>query len=115
MVLWLAPEVFYELDEYLAGWLSFYIFGLNWLRLVCGGAVGTLSMNDEVAIFSFLSVSVSVLDIGLGFELYNCPRCMGIMLPEGGLTGNSYGLQHALSPSVVGGFSIDKIKRLDFV
>ena len=36
---------------------------------------------------------------------------MGIMLPEGGLTGNSYGLQHALSPSVVGGFSIDKIKK----
>ena len=95
MVLWLAPEVFYELDLYLAGRLFFRIFGLNWFRLVCGGAVGTLSMNDEVAIFSFLSVSVSVLDIGLGFELYNCPRCMGIMLPGGGLTGNSYGLQHA--------------------
>ena len=36
---------------------------------------------------------------------------MGIMLPGGGLTGNSYGLQHALSPSVVGGFSIDKISK----
>ena len=60
---------------------------------------------------SWTLISVSVPDIGLGFELYNCPRCMGIMLPEGGLTGNSYGLQHALSPSVVGGFSNDKIKK----
>ena len=58
MVLWLAPEVFYELDEYLAGRLSFRIFGLNWLRLVCGGAVGTLSMNNDVVIFYFLFVSV---------------------------------------------------------
>ena len=78
MVLWLAPEMFYELDEYLAGRLFFRIFGLNWLRLVCGGAVGTLSMNNNVVIFYFPFVSVflsfsvlwtfvSVSDIGLGF------------------------------------------------
>ena len=78
MVLWLAPEVFYELDLYLACWLSFCVFGLNLLWLVRGGAVGTLSMNDDVVIFYFLFVSVflsfsvlwtfvSVSDIGLGF------------------------------------------------
>ena len=72
MVLWLAPEVFYELDEYLAGWLSFCIFGLNWLRLVCGGTVGTLSMNDDVVIFYFLfvfsfSFFLCVVDFPFGF------------------------------------------------
>ena len=60
MVLWLVPEVFYELDLYLACWLSFCVFGLNLFRLVRGGAVGTLSMNDDVVIFYFLFVSVSL-------------------------------------------------------
>ena len=78
MVLWLVPEVFYELDLYLACLLTFCVFGLNLFRLVRGGAVGTLSMNNDVVIFYFPFVSVflsfsvlwtfvSVSDIGLGF------------------------------------------------
>ena len=83
MVLWLAPEVFYELDECLAGWLFFRIFGLNWLRLVCGGAVGTLSMNDEVVIFYFLSVSVScVVDFGFGFGSGHWTWLRTVQLPQ---------------------------------
>ena len=69
MVLWLVPEVFYELDLYLACWLSFCVFGLNLLWLVRGGAVGTLSMNNDVVIFYFLFVSVfSSLCCGLSFR-----------------------------------------------